>query len=193
MNLSEIILICAGLSLDVFAVLVCRGALISCVEKKRMGIYCLIFGIAQVCLLVLGNLVTWIPFVAAFSGRIEIFWKTISSAIFALIGVYLLSKAIAGKPFFESRDDSIQILSLIVLALLTGLDAFFAGIGFAILDTSLQTEMIAMLIITLCAVITGVYTGYRLGSEQRTKAYAIGGILLVIAAVESFLRFRGMI
>ena len=50
-----------------------------------------------------------------------------------------------------------------------------------------------MLIITLCAVITGVNTGYRLGSEQRTKAYAIGGILLVIAAVESFLRFRGMI
>jgi hypothetical protein len=38
-------------------------------------------------------------------------------------------------------------------------------------------------------VIAGLFTGYRLGYEQKTKAYGVGGILLFIAAIELALKY----
>ena len=56
MNLGEVLLIAVGLSLDVFAVVICRGALVARIEKKRLLLLSAVFAVWQVGALVIGAL-----------------------------------------------------------------------------------------------------------------------------------------
>ena len=60
------------------------------------------------------------------------------------------------------------------------------------MQTVILPVALSMLIITILVVIAGIYTGYRLGYEQKTKAYNIGGILLMISAINIIVKYMAM-
>ncbi len=186
MNLGEVLLIAVGLSLDVFAVVICRGALLSRIEKKRLLLLSAVFAVWQVGALVIGSLLGRISNMMETLEELNVIWRTGSMANF----VILLTKAKKGRPIQETCRDSFPVKEMIFLACATSLDAFFAGIGFAFLQTSMLKETISIAVVTVLAVLFGIYTGYRLGYEYRAKAYIVGGILLVAAGVELFVRFQ---
>ena len=190
MNLGEVLLIAVGLSLDVFAVVICRGALLSRIEKKRLLLLSAGFAVWQVGALVIGSLLGRISNMIETLEELNVIWRTGSMAIFVILGIYLLTKAKKGRPIQETCRDSFPVKEMIFLACATSLDAFFAGIGFAFLQTSMLKETISIAVVTVLAVLFGIYTGYRLGYEYRAKAYIVGGILLVAAGVELFVRFQ---
>ncbi|MCI8625345.1 MAG: hypothetical protein HFI40_03550 [Lachnospiraceae bacterium] len=190
MNLGEVLLIAVGLSLDVFAVVICRGALLSRIEKKRLLLLSAVFAVWQVGALVIGSLLGRISNMMETLEELNVIWRTGSMAIFVILGIYLLTKAKKGRPIQETCRDSFPVKEMIFLACATSLDAFFAGIGFAFLQTSMLKETISIAVVTVLAVLFGIYTGYRLGYEYRAKAYIVGGILLVAAGVELFVRFQ---
>ena len=190
MNLVEVLLIAVGLSLDVFAVVICRGALLSRIEKKRLLLLSAVFAVWQVGALVIGSLLGRISNMMETLEELNVIWRTGSMAIFVILGIYLLTKAKKGRPIQETCRDSFPVKEMIFLACATSLDAFFAGIGFAFLQTSMLKETISIAVVTVLAVLFGIYTGYRLGYEYRAKAYIVGGILLVAAGVELFVRFQ---
>ena len=190
MNLGEVLLIAVGLSLDVFAVVICRGALLSRIEKKRLLLLSAVFAVWQVGALVIGSLLGRISNMMETLEELNVIWRTGSMAIFVILGIYLLTKAKKGRPIQETCRDSFPVKEMIFLACATSLDAFFAGIGFAFLQTSMLKETISIAVVTVLAVLFGIYTGYRLGYEYRAKAYLVGGILLVAAGVELFVRFQ---
>ncbi|MCX4316700.1 MAG: manganese efflux pump [Lachnospiraceae bacterium] len=190
MNLGEVLLIAVGLSLDVFAVVICRGALLSRIEKKRLLLLSAVFAVWQVGALVIGSLLGRISNMMETLEELNVIWRTGSMAIFVILGIYLLTKAKKGRPIQETCRDSFPVKEMIFLACATSLDAFFAGIGFAFLQTSMLKETISIAVVTVLAVLFGIYTGYRLGYEYRAKAYIAGGILLVAAGVELFVRFQ---
>ena len=190
MNLGEVLLIAVGLSLDVFAVVICRGALLSRIEKKRLLLLSTVFAVWQVGALVIGSLLGRISNMMETLEELNVIWRTGSMAIFVILGIYLLTKAKKGRPIQETCRDSFPVKEMIFLACATSLDAFFAGIGFAFLQTSMLKETISIAVVTVLAVLFGIYTGYRLGYEYRAKAYIVGGILLVAAGVELFVRFQ---
>ena len=74
---------------------------------------------------------------------------------------------------------------------ITSLDAFFAGIGTGFLETELLAELITMAVVTILIVILGMYTGYRLGWEQKKKANGLGGIILCLAGIDVIIRYLG--
>jgi putative Mn2+ efflux pump MntP len=189
-NLGEVLLIAVGLSLDVFAVVICRGALLSRIEKKRLLLLSAVFAVWQVGALVIGSLLGRISNMMETLEELNVIWRTGSMAIFVILGIYLLTKAKKGRPIQETCRDSFPVKEMIFLACATSLDAFFAGIGFAFLQTSMLKETISIAVVTVLAVLFGIYTGYRLGYEYRAKAYIVGGILLVAAGVELFVRFQ---
>lgn len=190
MNLGEVLLIAVGLSLDVFAVVICRGALLSRIEKKRLFLLSLIFAIWQVGALLIGTLLGKLSVSAKMLQELNSIWRTGSMIIFVILGIYLFIKAGKGRPIQEKCNDSFPVREMVFLACATSLDAFFAGIGFAFFQTSLLKETISIAAVTVLAVLLGIYTGYRLGYEYRARAYIIGGILLVAAGVELFVRFQ---
>ena len=97
-------------------------------------------------------------------------------------------KAWKNEGILERLSD-VNYKQLCVAAFFTSLDALFAGMGFGLLKARFYIVALSILIITAVMVILGLYTGMRLGYEQKTKAYGIGGILLLISAIDVVLKY----
>ena len=172
MGIIEILLISIGLSFDVFVVHICVGAGFSRKHGKDTLLSSLIFGGMQLFALILGNVVADIlkpdrkmneTISTAASG-----WELLSVLIFIGLGIYMICKARNNKQIFERRNDEINWKRLRKLAVLTSVDAYFAGMGIGFWSVE----------------ILGVEVGYRLGCEYNCKAYWIGGILFLIAGAD---------
>lgn len=189
MSLIEIIWISIGLSLDIFAVMVCKGAVLSKIPTKQVFKSCAIFAIWQVIALILGDLIAILPDFADKSQKLAHTLEMLSGVIFAGLGGIMIYKGFSKKPFLEKREDNFFVKILCLWALLTSVDAFFAGIGFGFLKTKLLLEGISVMITTIVVVILGLYTGYRFGFEHKNKAYILGGILLLAASINVFIKY----
>lgn len=127
MTIWEIILVSIGLSLDVYAVVVLYSAMLAKIEKRKLVSMCLIFAGWQVLAVLVGTLVTHLPFFQRMSSEMEHLWDVISVVIFFVLGAYMLYKAGKHEVVFEHRSE-INYKKVCVAALITSLDAFFVGI-----------------------------------------------------------------
>ena len=65
-----------------------------------------------------------------------------------------------------------------------------ARAGMEVIGIKLQKAVLIMIIcVTIAMVIIGLYTGYRLGFEQKSKAYIGGGALLIAAGIDVIVRY----
>ncbi|QNM04815.1 manganese efflux pump MntP [Qiania dongpingensis] len=188
-NIWETLLTSAGLSLDVYAVAICKGAVVGQIDKKKLVQMCVIFSAWQVGALLTGNLVMLVPAFAEQSRHITLVWYGIAAAILLGVGVYMLQKGVRKKPIFEQLEAWGSVKEMCLLGLATSVDAFLTGVGFAFMETGLAKETLAVGILTAAAVVLGVYTGYRLGYEQKYKAHFIGGLLLTLVSLEIFISY----
>ena len=104
-SLLEIILISVGLTMDVFAYALCKGAMLSEIRKKNLFKICSIFTIWQVISMILGNLLTNIPFIAKLGTYAGQKSNTFSVLIFLGLGIYMIVKAIREKPVEEKKEE----------------------------------------------------------------------------------------
>ncbi|MGN0203247.1 MAG: manganese efflux pump MntP family protein [Coprococcus sp.] len=188
MNLIEILIISVGLSLDVYAVVVCQGAVLLKIERMKLLKMSLIFCIWQVAAVMLGHFVTCFPYLAVAAENMRSIWYLISVIIFMALGVYMLYKAWKNEVILERLSD-IKYKQVCAAACFTSIDALFAGMGFGFLNTRLIAVALNILIVTAFFVVLGLYTGYRLGYEQKTKAYGVGGVLLLISAFNVIFKY----
>lgn len=188
MSLAEILLVSVGLSFDVFAAMICEGAMLARVEKKKLIFICLIFCIWQQAAVVCGNLITLIPVFADSSREMQTAGSCLSMIIFVTLGIYMLWKAYRKEAFLE-QCAKISYRKIWLLAVATSIDAFFAGIGFGFLDAEMAAVGLTLAVITALFVIGGIYTGYRLGYEEKAKAHGIGGVILIIAGMDVIIRY----
>ena len=188
MHLIEILMISVGISLNVFAVVVCFGAVLLRVERHRLirmlGTFCLI----QVFAVLITMQLTAVSSVTQSPNTVKPFYYILAVVIFIGLGIFMLRKAIKNEPIIE-RVCEITYQQVIIAALVTGIDAVFAGFAFGLMKAAVLPVGLCTLFVTALLVVLGIYTGYRLGYEQKTKAYAIGGSLLLISAAEIVLRY----
>lgn len=189
MNLWEIIATSAGLSLDVYAVTICKGAVIGKIDNKKMIQMCLIFAVWQVEALLAGNIFMLVPAFADQYRHITVVWYGLTAVILIMIGLYMLQKGIRRQPIFEQLESWGGIKEMCLLGAAASVDAFFTGVGFAFVETGLLKEVLAVGAMTVLSVILGINTGYRLGYEQKYKAHFIGGLVLVVVGMEIFISY----
>ncbi len=189
LNLWEILFTSAGLSLDVYAVAICKGAVIKQIDRKKLAQMCLIFTSFQMCALLLGNLFMLVPAFAGESRRISLIWYVLAGIIFLEVGGYMLYKGIRKEQIFERLEPWGSAKEMCLLSIAVSVDAFLTGIGFAFVETSLLKEVIAVGVLTVAAVILGIITGYRLGYEQKHKVHTVGGLILMAAGIEVFVNY----
>ena len=170
MNIWEILLTAAGLSLDVYAVCICKGAVIGRIDGKKLTQMCIVFSAWQVC--------------AENGGHISGIWYGLAAAILLGMGFYMLRKGAKKEPVEERLEAWGTVKEMCVLSAAVSADAFLTGIGFAFTRTRLSEELLAVAIMTAAAVMLGIYTGYRLGYEQKNRAYVVGGVLYEVVGVE---------
>lgn len=190
MSLIEIVLITIGMSLDIFATVECQGAVVAKLEKKQLAMAVTLIAVWQtIALLVGGLLVTLLNRYdvklsdEAFIGRI------LAILIFLGLGLRMFVKAWRNEKIVEKRQESLNIKKTFLIIAQGTIFTVLTGIAFGFLETDLRAVLIMIICVTIAMVVFGLYTGYRLGFEQKSKAYIIGGALLIIAGIDVIIRF----
>lgn len=188
MSWLEILLIGAGLSLDVLAYALCRGAVIAEVSKKNLIRMCAMFMIWNLISLTAGNLLTKIPLLKQEADAASELSNSVSVIIFWGLGIYLIVKAVREKAVEEHKIEHFEFHKLALWTAITSVDVFLAGIGFGFQETDFFKTMIALMVLTPISVIAGVYIGYWAGCQARRKIVTAGGCLLLLGGAELLLR-----
>lgn len=188
MILFEILIISIGLSLDVFAYALYKGAIMPEIRKSALIKISCVFTVWQMASLLLGNMITNIPLLKASAEKAAAHWKYISVLIFACLGMYMILKGKRPQTIIEHKEEGVELKQVSVWACITSVDAFLAGIGFGLFRTNLTDTVFIIGIVTAASVILGIYAGYWMGCQSKNKIVALGGCILLIGGIELLIR-----
>lgn len=188
MSWIEILLITAGISLDIFAAMECQGSLVQKVDKKQLTLICLIVAGWQLCALFLGHFLSGLLYKEVDSAQEIFIGHIISIVIFFCLGIRLVVKAIKNERIIERRESNLGIKRFVYMVAGTSLYTILAGSAFGLLGTDFLLLLAFIVVFSVIVVIAGMYTGYHFGFEHKTKAYVIGAVLLVAAGVDCIVR-----
>lgn len=184
MNWMENLLIVAGVSLDIFAAMECQGSLVAKINKKNLTVICGIVALAQLITLYLGH---FLPSLFCRYRSVpdeKLLGQIISMVIFMILGIRLMVKAIRNEHVEEHLEHHLGIRRFVRMACISGIYTLLTGIAFGFLETNVLMILIMIVVCTVAFVIGGIYTGYRVGYEAKTKVYIVGALLLWVAGLD---------
>ncbi len=191
MGLLELALIGVGLSMDAFAVSICKGLSMRKVDKKYMLVLAAFFGGFQALMPTLGWLLG-----SQFQSYITAIDHWIAFILLALIGGKMILDVIKEKGENEEvcPDDSVRIdlKEFFLLAIATSIDALAVGITFAFLQVKLASSVTLIGCITFGFTIAGVLIGNVFGTKFKDKATILGGVILIGIGVKILLEHLGI-
>ena len=190
MSWIEIVLITIGMSLDTFAAVECQGALVAKLEKKRLSMAVTVIALWQTIALLIGSfLVTLLnQYDTQLSGEAFI-GRILAILILFGMGLRMFVKAWRNERIVEKREDGLDIKKTFFSIAKGTIFTILTGIAFAFLEADITAVLIMIICVTIAMVIIGLYTGYRLGFEQKSKAYIGGGALLIAAGIDVIVRY----
>ena len=187
MGIIEILLLGISLSMDAFAVSICKGLSMKKINWKKAIIIGLYFGIFQALMPVIGyflgmasqSLVTnidhWIAFV-----------------LLVLIGGNMIREALSQEES-DNCNDNVDFKTMIILAIATSIDALAIGITFAFFNVNVPLAVTIIGTTTFIISLIGVKLGNRFGSKYESKAEIAGGIVLIIIGIKILLEHLGIL
>ena len=185
MTLLEIFLIGIGLSMDAFAVAICKGlAMPDRVHKKSALLIALYFGVFQAAMPALGWLLG-----SQFARYVTRFAPWIAFALLSWIGGSMIRESRAPEGEEQPSDGQVRHRELFVLAIATSSDALAVGVTFSMVELSVSVWLAVTLIgcttflISLC----GVFVGNVFGARYKNKAEFVGGVILLLIGVKLLL------
>lgn len=186
MGMLELFLIAVGLSMDAFAVSVCKGLSLGKINWKHMCIAGVWFGGFQGLMPLIGYF-----FGSLFADFITTFSHWIAFGLLLLIGGNMIKEAL-GKDE-EEVDASMTVRSMFVLAIATSIDALAVGVSFACMQVQIVWAVLFIGVITFALSAVGVKVGSIFGAKYKSKAELAGGLVLVIIGVKILLDGLGII
>lgn len=188
MSVFSIILIAIGLSMDAFAVSVCKGLKMRKIDYGKTLLIGLFFGGFQALMPVIGWLIG-----IKFQKHIESFDHWIAFLLLAFIGAKMIYESLKGDD--DDTSDSLQLSELFILAIATSIDALAVGIAFAMLNDGINIFFSVAVIglITFILSVIGVAVGNKFGSVYKNKAELTGGIILVLLGLKILLEHLGLL
>ncbi len=177
MSYLELFVIAVGLSMDAFAVSICKGLSVRRLRPRHNLICGLYFGGFQALMPVIGWLLG-----RQFESLIKSIDHWIAFALLVLIGANMIREAVKNEE--ENLNDSFSPKTMLPLAVATSIDALAVGVTFAFLDVSIvpTVSMIGATTFILSAV--GVKIGNVFGAKYKSKAELVGGIVLIAMGVK---------
>ena len=187
----ELFLLGIGLSMDAFAVSVCKGLGMRRLNKKQALIIGLYFGGFQALMPLIGWLLG-----SQFQKYITSIDHWIAFILLGFIGGKMMIEAIREwneEETVEVMDAPLDHKNMFVLAVATSIDALAVGITFAFLDTPIIEAITIIGITTMVISIIGVVVGNFFGSRYKSKAEFIGGLILVLLGLKILLEHLGIL
>ena len=187
MTFFELFLIGVGLSMDAFAVSICKGLSMQKIDRKYTLCIGLFFGGFQALMPLTGYLLG-----SRFSGYIERFDHWIAFILLALIGFNMIKES-RGEEEEEKPFAGFNFKELLVLAVATSIDALAVGVTFAFLKVNILPAITVIGCTTFVISIAGVYVGNVFGARYKSRAELTGGVILVLIGLKILLEHLGVI
>ncbi len=187
MSLTELFIIAVGLSMDAFAVAVCKGLAVKKAGIKQMLLAGVWFGGFQALMPAIGYFLG-----ATFEEYITKIDHWIAFILLGIIGANMIKEALSKCD--ECSNDSMSFKEMLTLAVATSIDALAVGITFALLpDVNIGAAVGFIGIITLVLSAVGIKIGNIFGVKYKSKAELAGGIILILMGLKILLEHLGVI
>lgn len=186
-----LLLMGAGLSMDAFAVSICKGLSMRKVNKKQ----CLVIG------LFFGGFQALMPFIgwvlgSQFEQYITSIDHWIAFILLGFIGGKMVVEAIREKDEaveIGKMDPPLDLKEMFILAIATSIDALAVGITFAFLQVPIVEAISIIGITTFVISVIGVYVGNFFGNRYKKKAELAGGMILILIGLKILLEHLGIL
>lgn len=187
MDLWELFLIAVGLSMDAFAVSVCKGLATQKMKVKHFLIVGLWFGGFQAFMPAMGYLLG-----STFEQYITAFDHWIAFILLAIIGGNMIKEALSKEE--EGCNDSFALKIMFLMAVATSIDALAVGITFALLpDVNIIAAVSFIGITTFILSGIGLKIGHVFGAKYKAKAEFAGGLILICMGLKILLEHLNII
>lgn len=185
MSIIELFVLAVGLSMDAFAVSICKGLSLGSIKPKHMCIAGAWFGGFQALMPLLGYF-----FGSFFTGMVTKYAHWIAFVLLVLIGGNMIKEAFGDE---EEMDPQMDAKSMLVLAVATSIDALTVGVSFAFLEVAIVPAVSFIGVITFFCSAIGVKLGSIFGSKYRSKAELAGGVILILIGLKVLLGGLGIL
>lgn len=191
MTLLEIFLVGIGLSMDAFAVSICKGLAMPAVNKKQALLIGAYFGVFQALMPLAGWLLG-----SQFARHVTKLAPWIAFVLLAWIGGSMLRESLSKKEEDEEVETvELRHKELFLLAVATSIDALAVGVSFSMVELSVPIGAAAALIgcITFAISVGGVFVGHIFGARYKNRAEFVGGAILILIGVKILLEHFGVL
>ena len=187
MSILEILLLGIGLSMDAFAVSICKGLSAKRLQTRHYLIIGAWFGGFQALMPTIGFFLgsTFVQYITAFDH-----W--VAFALLSAIGAGMIKESLSKEE--SNGNDSFSFKTMLLLALATSIDALAVGITFALLpDVNVPLAVCLIGITTFVCSAAGLKVGNLFGLKYKAKAELAGGIILILIGLKILLEHLGVI
>lgn len=185
MSLIELFLIAVGLSMDAFAVSICKGLAMKKCTWTKSAVVGLYFGGFQAGMPVIGYLLG-----VQFKDIITSIDHWIAFILLGLIGANMIREALSPEDECEccgQDGDLLEIREMLGLAVATSIDALAIGVTFAFLSVDIVPAVSFIGVTTFVISMAGVKIGNIFGSKYKSKSELAGGVILILMGLKILL------
>lgn len=183
MTFFELLVLAIGLSMDAFAIAICKGLSVQKLKTKHMVITGLWFGGSQAVMPLIGYFLG-----SSFYQIIASVDHWISFCLLLLIGINMIRES---QEESKPLDSSFSAKVMFPLAIADSIDALAVGVAFAFQKVSIVPAVITIGITTFLFSCIGVKIGNRFGARYKSKAELIGGIVLIVMGCSMLIQDLG--
>lgn len=185
MGLLELFLLAVGLSMDAFAVSICKGLSLRKVDGRHMCLAGAWFGGFQMLMPLIGYAMG-----SLFAGMVSRYAHWIAMALLLYLGVSMILEALGED---EEESAMMDVKTMFLLAVATSIDALAVGVTFAFLQVSILPAVCFIGCVTFAFSAAGVKIGSLFGSKYRSRAELCGGVILILIGVKIVLDGLGIL
>lgn len=180
MSLWELLLIAIGVSMDAFAVAVCKGLSVKSVSFKNASLVGAYFGGFQALM----------PLIGYFLGsRFHVFITRFDHWVaFVLLGIIGAAMIKESRGAAENLNESFDFKTMFPLAVATSIDALVIGITFAVLQVDILPAVSFIGVTTFCFSWLGIKIGNIFGAKYKSTAELLGGTILILLGTKVLLQ-----
>lgn len=178
MSLLSLFFLAVGLSMDAFAVAICKGLAVKKITLGKSALVGLWFGGFQALMPVIGYLVGY-----RFQEKITVLDHWIAFLLLLFIGGNMIKEALSKEE--ESVSASFSFKEMLLLSVATSIDALAVGVTFAFLpDIPIVPAVSFIGVITFLFSALGMKIGNVFGTKYKSKAELAGGIILILIGLK---------
>lgn len=186
MSLFDLFLVAVGLSMDAFAVSICKGLSVSKLQLRHALLCGLYFGAFQGLMPLIGYLLG-----SSFSAWVTKAGAWLAFLLLALIGANMIRESLGEED--DAGGDDFSLKAMLPLAIATSIDALAIGVSFAAVEVAILPAVLLIGCTTFVLSGVGVKVGAVFGAKYRALAERAGGIVLILIGLKTLMSGLGLL